>query len=193
LNPVLTSSGHEALSGARFESEVSKPIEAIGPLLEDSGPITALRDYFENELYGIRLPIGITHGDLSLSNLFVDGDERLTGVIDWEGSSESSLPVLDAIHYVESHHRVLTGDRLGRAITRLSRGDFADEAHRHFLFDTYERMGIASSAHTALVRLKWVRHIAYLASFWLAYSEEGIRDFVTPVVSSILESSSPPD
>jgi hypothetical protein len=189
LNPKWGLSSSDALVGERFESEVLNPLNALRTLIEDN-PVARLREYFEKRLYGLRIPFGITHGDLSLSNVFVSNDDAVSGLIDWEGGAEKSLPVLDAIHYIESYHRRLTGQRVGRAIPLLARGDFADEAHKRFLFSMYERMEIDPGAHVALVYLKWARHMAYLGRFWLPYDSDGIREFVSPVLDSILESRS---
>jgi hypothetical protein len=174
------------MSGPCFEKEVAQPVSALLPVLGPAGPIGRLQEYFEKRLHGLRLPFGVTHGDFSVSNMFVDERDTVSGLIDWEGGAERSLSILDAIHYVESHHRMLTGEKVGTAVPRLARGDFADAAHGRFLFARYERMGIDPAAHEALVYLKWVRHMAYLGNFWLPYDARGIQGFVTPVVDSIL-------
>jgi SAM-dependent methyltransferase len=185
LNPGLALGSSEALTGERFKLEVLDPVDALRPVIEGA-QILGLREYFEERLYGLRVPMGITHGDLSLSNVFVGDDDAVSGLIDWEGGAEASLPILDVIHHIESHHRRLTGDRVGRAISRLARGDFADEVHQRILFSMYERMQIDRRAHMPLVYLKWARHMAYLSRFWLAYDAHGIRELVTPVLDSIL-------
>jgi len=190
LNPGLGPAANETLVGTAFETEVSNPVNALRPLVDHPDRIAAIREYFEKRLHGLPLPFGVTHGDFSVSNIFVGEKGAINGLIDWEGGAERSLPILDAIHCVESHHRMLTGERVGRAIPRLARGDFADPAHGRFLYGWYEKMGIEPGAHDALVYLKWARHMAHLASFWLVYDRQGIEDFVTPVVESILSGRS---
>jgi SAM-dependent methyltransferase len=175
------------LTGQRYDDEVGSRVASLRRLGLSADTLAGLHGYFRDRLGGIRLPFGTLHGDFSLSNILLDDDDQVSGLIDWESGSEESLPVLDAIHYVESAERSLTHDDVGAAIPRMAKGVFVDEAGRRFLMERYERWQIDTVHHEALVYLKWLRHMAYLSRFWLAYDQRRIDAMVTPVVQAILK------
>jgi hypothetical protein len=188
LNPAAAGLPAHELIGRRYDEEVGSRLPPLLRLGLDSDTVAGLREYFRGRLEGVRLPFGTTHGDLSVSNILLGQDDRVCGLIDWESGSEESLPILDAIHYVESVERRKTRADIGVVIPGIAKGTFRDEAGRAFLMERYDRWRIdAASLHEPLVYLKWLRHMAYLSRFWLAYDQRRIDALVAPVVKSILE------
>lgn len=186
LNPTVRVDAGRSLDGELYQVEVESRIDELRRLVDDPLAIERLRGYFRRRLYGITLCLGFVHGDFSVSNILVDDGDRISGLIDWEGGSDNSLPIIDAINFVESLHRVATGDRVGIAIPRLACRQFASQHDERFLMNQYQRWGIDPIHHPALIYLKWLRHMAYLSRFWLAYDEVEVGRFVTPVVDAIL-------
>jgi aminoglycoside phosphotransferase (APT) family kinase protein len=185
LNPAPAATTPRVLDEARYETEVSKPLRKIAQVVPDEKKLASLAAYFGERLAGVLLPVGLTHGDFSASNIFHE-KHRLISLIDWESSRADGLPVIDAIALVDSLERLQSGERVGKTIPRLAAGQFHSDVAKQFLMARYERWSIDPALHEALVYLKWLHHIAYLTDFWLVYDERALDLFVTPVVESIV-------
>lgn len=188
MNPGVDAASGVPLTGQRFEREVTKRIDRLESVLDDSGRRAKLRDYFTDELYGVRLPFGVVHGDFSSNNILVDADCNVSGLIDWEDSSDHGVLAIDAINFVESVHRSTTGQAVGVVIPGLAAGHFHSKAAERFLQSVYEKYGVAESCHEALVYFKWLRHIAFVQAFRLRYDTAGIERLVLPVGDAIANS-----
>ncbi len=99
--PATSISGDaDVLAEVCLRPENAERLQTIGASLE--------RDLFD-------IPRGFGHGDFWTKNLLAV-DERLTGVVDWDGAGAGRLPVLDLLHLLLSAHRDRTRQYLGSAL-----------------------------------------------------------------------------
>lgn len=108
-----------------------------------------------------------THGDFSVSNVFVGTEGQLT-LIDWEPDALPGVPVLDAINYLDSVERLSNGGTVVDVLRRLCARDWRDARELALVDDMIVRAG--QSAHTLglWAALYWIRHtLVRLRSPWV--------------------------
>ncbi len=185
LNPEPDAADTILLADAEYARQIGQRIEKLKLAINDPNMIDGISGYFSSRLKGVRLPAGVLHGDFSASNILTSRRE-VSGLIDWEGGSNTGLAILDAITFVDSTYRLLSGKMVSVTIPNLASGHFVDPAYEEFLMQQYDRWHIDSDHHEALVYLKWLRHISYLLDFWLVYDERAIKHFILSVANSLL-------
>jgi aminoglycoside phosphotransferase (APT) family kinase protein len=185
LNPEPDAADTILLADAEYARQIGQRIEKLKLAINDPNMIDGISGYFSSRLKGVRLPAGVLHGDFSASNILTSRRE-VNGLIDWEGGSNTGLAILDAITFVDSTYRLLSGKMVSVTIPNLASGHFVDPAYEEFLMQQYDRWHIDSDHHEALVYLKWLRHISYLLDFWLVYDERAIKHFILSVANSLL-------
>lgn len=174
LDPQLVGSGVLSESGEVFRVQVLDPLEEVRAALADAQLSDRLRRYFDDHLGGLTVPCGITHGDLSVSNIFVDGSE-VSGIVDWDAVDRAGLPILDSLCYVDSVRRSLApAGSTASNVARLADWKQLDRSEREFLGSCYERHGIPESKHAALVCLYWLQHVAQQLRHGLQYDRPAI-------------------
>lgn len=188
LNPQLLRSGTLSGSGELFRLQVLIPLEQVRAALAGSPSVDRLRRYFEDRLGDLSVCCGIAHGDLSVSNIFVDGFE-VSGIIDWDAADRAGLPILDSLCYVDSARRSLTsGGSAASNIARLSDWKQLDLIEREFLGSCYERHGIPVAKHAAFVCLYWLQHVAQQLRHGLQYDRPAIDQRIERVFEVFTQS-----
>lgn len=188
LNPE-GSLRREKFEGANYESMVEEPLERLSQVLRNSDLETQLRRYFRNQLHGALLPFGLLHGDFSNSNIYLS-DEAI-GVIDWEASALSDLPILDSITYLESSLRpTFPRYSLAEGLQALASRKLPGAEEERFLLDRYEHLGIDIGCHAGLVYLTWLRALDHLLPYWLRFHPEGQQRYIHDVVRVLLSRTS---
>jgi hypothetical protein len=56
-----------------------------------------------SDLRGCPIPITGVHGDFWMGNVLMDGDNRVTGVLDWEGGATEGVPLIDIYKFPTSY------------------------------------------------------------------------------------------
>lgn len=185
LNPCLQERMPTPLSGGMYQRQVLEPLGQVERVI-DASLATRLKSFFDTWLHGRSLRAGFVHGDFCDSNIFVRG-VSVVGVIDWDDSSETAIPALDAINLVHSVDRALNrGSSTAESLLRLSNFIALADSERRFLQANYERCGVNEEDHLALVVLYWLRHIADQLDGDLLYNRPAIDERVTSVFEKIL-------
>jgi hypothetical protein len=172
------------LDGAFYERLVSAPLAKIAPVISMPAKREALERMFSAELLGQRIAAGITHGDLSLRNVFVENDS-VSGVIDWDESSLSGCPILDAVSHVCSR-QFRRGGAFADTISRLARRQWPHAEELAFLDRCYEHFGMDQRCHAALVFLYWLNATGPQLDLWFARDPDFVRRRVHEVVEAII-------
>jgi ubiquinone/menaquinone biosynthesis C-methylase UbiE len=185
LNPCLHERVPAPLSGESYHQQVLEPLERVGRII-DTSLSGRLRRFFDSRLQGRNLRTGSVHGDFCDSNIFVRGTS-VVGVIDWDDSSTTAIPAVDAINLVHSVDRLLNRrSSTAESVLRLSNFTRLADGERSFLQTNYERCGVDSSDHLALVLLYWLRHVADQLDGDLVYNRPAIDRRVTSVFEKVL-------
>jgi len=138
-----------------FEQLVCAPLRRVATAAGGLHSAQAVELFFSSRLRGKQIPMGITHGDLSLRNVFVSSGE-IAGVIDWDDSSLTGIPLLDAISHLCSRQFRRSANFPGTFVSLAARLWPAPE-ELSFLDRCYEHFGTDASLHSALVFLYWLR------------------------------------
>jgi hypothetical protein len=156
---------------------------------ENASRIRQLGEALERDLADV--PRGFGHGDFWTHNLLVSG-ERLTGVIDWDGSGHRRLPMLDLLHLLLSAHRGRTREYFGRALVSYllpSARAGGEPPVREYA----RRIGMALDADRleALALAYWLDRMALEISAFQdrAHRPVWVRDNVEYVIESLGEHS----
>jgi hypothetical protein len=186
MNPGPCTTEALAPSGEVFRLQVLEPLEQVRQALEGSQLADRLRHYFEEQLGDLRVSRGVAHGDLSVSNLFVEG-ENVSTLVDWDGVDRAGLPMLDSLNYVDSVRRHTEPARTAASnVARLADWKQFGEAEREFLGSCYERWGFPLDKHAPLVCLYWLRHVAQQLEHGLLYDRPAIERRIENVFEQFL-------
>lgn len=184
LNPP-ESINFAPLEGKLYERLVNARLDRLSMVVTDASEQNRLKNFFYESLHGARIPVGVVHGDFSISNIYTMNG-RATGIIDWESASRDDLPILDAIGYLESTHRAHNRKhRINQSISALAARKFHSKEEERFLFAQYERFSIDPKHHPGLVYLRWLRLVDYLLPYWLKYNPVGQQTYIDKVVQSL--------
>jgi phosphotransferase family enzyme len=145
------------VGGRTFSDLVEAPASVSGP--ETAEALRSLADELERSLAGVDR--GFAHGDFFAGNLLAE-DDRLTGVLDWDGGGPGRVPALDLLHLQLTRHPYGSDDNWGRAVVeRLlpSARAGGDALLRRYCAE----LGIDPDPHLleALVFAYWLEYVAY--------------------------------
>jgi hypothetical protein len=109
---------------------------------------------------GRTMPTVRIHGDLNVSNVFVDhAASTLTGLIDWETSLPGSMP-FDLVHYLIAERRELDPQPWGALVARAIAGKLFDAEASDLLHAHFGTMGLEKDLLTPLLVGYWARGVA---------------------------------
>ena len=141
---------------------VSAPIAKLRAAGMSSGECDRLEGRIDRLLASQTWPIGVSHGDFSMHNVFFSG-QRVSGIIDWDDATFDGLPILDALAYAQSmNRRSFPGrpkPRVGESLSRLAAWDWPSREEVSMLRAIYEETQIDISLHPALCELCWLQHM----------------------------------
>ena len=184
LHPPREDIAVAPLDGDFYERLVNRRLEPVLGLVDSPSTARKVRAFFESRVRGIDVGVGLNHGDFSVSNLLAGVDGRLRA-IDWEAADGSGIPALDAINYLDSTQRLFApGQRIAQTLPLLANGPWPERDEMRFLARCYERLRTDQRHHEVLVWLRWLRHVGFLAGFWLQYDGRGIGSFVHSVIDN---------
>jgi thiamine kinase-like enzyme len=194
LAEAMTKFFLSARDGWTAPSEVSPTHEVHRSLigntfsqLRELGCDAELVDRIERELReGLsrrRWKLGLQHGDLSNSNLFVSNG-ALSGLIDWEHALPAGLPALDAIAYLESTERHVAGSDACDILMRLERSEWSCPQELDMLRVLYRALEIDVSDHAFLCRVAWLRMVALKLLTNDRFSPDFVARWVVPMTGT---------
>jgi hypothetical protein len=153
-----------AADDALIERWVDEPIRelvsSIGLAPGDMEALRRLRGELHASLHGHAVPVAAVHGDFWLGNVLFSGG-RPTGVVDWDASGPSELPLVDLLHLALYTRRQVGGRELGAIVCRqLADGAWSRRERR--LLEPFGpwRDGAAAGERPALL-LSWLRHVVH--------------------------------
>lgn len=141
----------------------------------DLSPISSLRQRLYDSLEGKSVWISRTHGDYHPGNVLMNEDNCVvTGILDWDRSSEESPSFLDIAYQALSAHIGETGKRFGEAVYQIANGadnnglalDLLDKPWAAFRGDPVD-------AGTMILAV-WLKHIGDNLSQSHRYSQRPI-------------------
>lgn len=177
-----------SLSGDFYSRYIGTRLERLFGVVKDTMVRKQLEGAFHDRLYGLDVRVGVTHGDFSVNNILVEGS-NFTGLIDWEAGSIEGIPVLDAINYLGSVHRLFNqGFGVPRLVPLMASGNWPVADEWAFLMERYAQCGIEPSHHESFVYLNWLRNVTFRLKFRLPYDPPGIESYVRQVLKTVLQS-----
>ena len=149
--------------------------------------LTAMGEQLDGTL--AHLPRGFSHGDFFAGNVLVDED-RLSGVIDWDGGGPGALPLLDLLHMRLSEARPVPDDDWGASVVRYllawARGPLDSETAAYAAGVGFDP---DRGTLTALVAAYWLDRLAYQVRThrfrrsqerWLVQNVDEVLDALAP-------------
>lgn len=145
-----------------FDTHVARPIGRIRARLPSKAAVACdrLETALERVLIGRMLPLVWAHGDFAAGNCLYDSSRTLSGVVDWELSSECHLPVLDLLHCMELPGEQNSHPRWQRFDAILAVAQKESWTKMPPLASYIETMEIPAAALPALAVMYWVDHAA---------------------------------
>lgn len=184
------------LSEAEMTALVTEPVAAAFRFIgrpEDDPGCAALRRYLVASLTGHRLPLVFAHGDYSVDNVLVGPSRaRVSGVFDWDLSSDRSLPLIDVYYLLISAALASKGGSFGQRVADALEGRLwnapMEEAIRQYCL----ALGIPESLRQPLLALTWVFHLAYRIQNPEPYRWPSVdTDLASPALGAILNRIAP--
>ena len=169
-----------------YRALIAEPMARLTQSGADPARCDVLEQRLRAALAGRRWQIGLCHGDFSRSNIFV-ADDEISGIIDWEYSTERGLPVLDAMSYVESMQRVAEpASTVAENLLRLSRWEWPSAAETAFLRALYRRFEIDPATHAGLCLLCCLQHVAHQLDTAARFDNELVDRYLGPLLEAPL-------
>jgi aminoglycoside phosphotransferase (APT) family kinase protein len=148
-------------NGDIYTRLVSAPLAKLRAAGIEAVKCDRLEQRLDRLLTSSTWPIGLSHGDFSMHNLFFTA-HRVAGIIDWGDATFEGLPILDALAYVQSMQRKWSKKprpRVGETLKRLSTWDWPSREEVSLLRRIYEESEIDIGLHAALCELCWLQHM----------------------------------
>jgi SAM-dependent methyltransferase len=165
-----------AKGDAVYAKLVSVPIAKLRAAGIDTGQIDRLEERMERLLAAATWPIGVSHGDLSIHNLFFSG-HRVTGVIDWADATFDGLPILDALAFAQSLQRRSASERprprVGETLKHLATWNWTGE-EVGLLQKAYKDLEIDIGLHAPLCELTWLQHMSNQLDSPLRFNRDAV-------------------
>jgi hypothetical protein len=149
-----------ATSDEPYQSLVADPIARLRAVGLEEKVVERIEAEFREGLTTRRWRLGVQHGDLTNSNVFMSND-AVSGLIDWEYAMPRGLPALDAIAYLESTERHVVGSHACDNLSRLARWEWRCSEELDMLNRLYRSLEIDPSAHALLCRMVWLRAVGF--------------------------------
>ncbi len=145
----------------QWEMHFESAVERVERLAKRAG---GTQDYHQlisdirNRLAEQQLPSVYSHGNFWLGNVLFDTANDLTGVIDWDCTTEFALPAIDLIYFLARTHSLMRGVSFGEALA-----DWIDAESLPFLDDCITRycheLSIPATLVAPLSYCSWIQHL----------------------------------
>ena len=186
LNPKPSLNQVHPFTGQLYEQHVENRLSNLFEVVHDQSIRKQLQASFHKILYGIDVYVGLTHGDLSLSNILV-ANNRIAGLIDWDAASSNDLPILDAIHYLRSANQWFNSDgNILQGVKLLTTREWPIAEERDLLIKQYKKYQMDPAHHNGLVYLYWLRNVTTLLLFWLKFDPSALDLYVYKIIKTLL-------
>jgi hypothetical protein len=171
------------LDGHLYDQLVAEPLDRIFIWIDKPVARERIARYFEHYLRGMSFAPGITHGDLSVSNVFVK-ENRISGIIDWDDARDNGILILDTINHLISRelHR-LQRQAYAEVLHRLAFSTWLIKEEHDFLERMYSFCQVDPVHHPGLVYLNWL----YTADVRLAEDAEQKTELVRRYVNEVID------
>lgn len=127
---------------ATLERWVEVPVRAIAAALaphhrmgrETRGTLEDVRRELRSAFVDRDVLVGWMHGDYWPGNVLVDPNgRRITGIVDWDLSSDRQLAIHDPLHFILLTRRLASGHEFGDVVRGLLAGDSLEPPERSAL------------------------------------------------------------
>jgi hypothetical protein len=171
--------------GTLYQNIVEKPLTELHAELNDPELDSYLRKFFKKHLHNKSVAVGLAHGDMSTSNIFIEKNQSAR-LIDWEVGMLQGLPILDVINYLASEYRYKnSNERMLGTLAKLTSKDFMDTNSGLFLQEQYQNFEMNIEIHEALVYLNWLHNVVCLLPYTLKYNKIELDRFIYDVVKQM--------
>jgi hypothetical protein len=173
------------LDGPTYDRLISTPLRRVAAFAASAGHRETLETFFSSGLRGRQVSIGVSHGDLSISNVYLKGND-LSGLIDWDDSRMDGLPILDAISHLCSRQFKRSAN-FAETFSKLATRQWPEPDELSFLDRCYEYFATDASCHSALVFSYWLGVVDRHLDFWYARDPGFLQSRVRAVIDTIVD------
>jgi aminoglycoside phosphotransferase (APT) family kinase protein len=153
-----------------FQFAVNR-VAQLAAAVGESGRYCQLAAHVEHQLAAQDLPSVYAHGNFWLGNVLFDADDRVTGVIDWDCTTERALPTVDLIYLLVRTYSLTRHISFGEAIA-----DWIDAESVPLLDDCLARhcreLSIATELIDSLSYCAWIQHLETHCRFGTSASSD---------------------
>ena len=154
-----TTEEHRFVGESELAAWVHRPVASLARVVRSEGAVDALAGLHAQlveDLGGRTVTVSACHGDASLGNVLVDGDEAVAGIIDWDAAGHH-LAETDVYLHLLSRRTQWGGGELGEAVIDILRHGWRPE-ETEVLGRTQSRNGHLRPS--TLLLLTWLDHAA---------------------------------
>jgi hypothetical protein len=168
-----------------YRRQVTGPLENLKSFIQVEGVFQKVQSYFEKHLMGANLICGLRHGDLSISNVFVE-KQRISGIIDWEQYDFEGIPFFNAIDFLG---RAKRGGHESRCLEDVLKdilgGKFSCAEEQVFFEECCQRWDVHLGMQEALLFLYWIQYVNGQLSHGLEYDEVRLSQTIRPMLHEL--------
>ena len=150
------------LERARLCQAVLSPATLLAPLLEQGKAYCEWLSMRCATAEGVSIPFVAAHGDLTMSNVLIDGQGHL-GVIDWETGHSEGLPLTDFFYAVADAAAATKGyqERPKAFMTCFAPGGSLMDAVRDLQMHARRSLSLSADLADLCFHACWLRHAAH--------------------------------
>jgi aminoglycoside phosphotransferase (APT) family kinase protein len=145
---------------AAYAELVVPALDRVAAAAARAGRLSAYErasDWLRRSIVGRELPVVFSHGNYWLGNVLVQGERRISGIIDWDCVVPGSLPLTDALYFVIRSEALLARSSVGEATVSLFRG--VPDGCRNALAEHGRALAVPEELQRPLVFLCWIQHV----------------------------------
>ena len=176
-----------------FKEHINLPFSRAARWINNPVELDHLQQGVVTSLACQRIPLVRSHGDFTFDNLMANPSSgALTGIIDWDYSMRSSLPLIDLLYFLDYDamwHQ-------GKSLAEITQQRFSPDAYTSFereIINTYcDRLQISLSLLPAFTVLSWVYCITHRFEALGSYRFPDVIHWgIPPVLNTIKRMTTP--
>jgi aminoglycoside phosphotransferase (APT) family kinase protein/SAM-dependent methyltransferase len=159
----------------------------LGGLVKDDGreALDAVARWLEATLIGRTLPLGWSHGDYDLANLFYGPDDRVSGILDFEVFDPRGLPLIDLLLLLARRSIRRHGVAFGTLFTRVILSRTLPPLEAELFEREFRAVGADERLYRALAICGWLNHLRLRRDSWLVRSPSWLDANLHAVVATV--------
>ena len=148
----------------QYYSELITPmIDELSDCDKSDGKLSSflkiVEEYIKRRLIGVPVNLVLFHGDYKIENILFDrSDYTINGIIDWDLSEKSGLPLMDLLYLIVYSRYIKSGEDFDNAVISIATMNDISPDERLKLSDYREKFAIDRNQYLVIILVFIMHH-----------------------------------